>query len=68
MEATQGTSMDTALTVTLLLKETAFEPVDLGEHHICRLLYTVYFDDKPGLNVFFIVLKNSFGVAGFITV
>lgn len=37
--------MDTAPTMTPLLK-TALEPVDLGEHLICRLLYTVCCKDE----------------------
>lgn len=46
MEATQGTSTEAALTVTLRLKDFQFHPVDLGGHDICTLLYAVCFSKR----------------------
>lgn len=44
MEATQGTSMDTALYSDATLRKRRLNLWILGSHHICRLLYTVCFD------------------------
>jgi len=52
---TQGATMESNHSDSTL--RATFEPVDFGEHHVCRL-FSFFFDDdddddEPGLNVFF---------------